>query len=349
MNIQFSEILSTLESQVNGLQISKETWDSFIEFNKIQNMDEFNKFLTIGLALRNVDLKSSDFIFSKLSELNVGHGQLFSEMCINSFVKNNINTIKENPSALISARYLGAWGRFGNQLIQFMLLICLGHKLNCAINYPTWIGNYLFNIETCPETHFLNTVDKLTLNRIFTEKLLISNFDIGTSLVKLSALMQFRDYLISKLRFKSKLNLLNELKNMGFKPESALAIHIRLSDFKNRNTESKVNLLVDWLEKNVNDLPIDNIWILSDDRNCLDAFEKFGAKSPMKKDKNIQDLDFLYDWQLIQNSKYCLINEESTFSTTAAFLSNLDQVIFSQNINNQIVNFNWSCTEDMIY
>jgi hypothetical protein len=337
MNFSNDQALLILKSVFSEVNLSEKSGMLFLHRGLVENMEDFNKLLNLGILLRSTNLSLSDLIFERLELLNVGHGELFSQSCMNSFIHHKIDErLTVGKTGNISAAYLGRWGRFGNQLLQFMLLVTLGLKLNFSIHYPKWIGNYLFNIQEPPSNIKFNPVDEIAIRQIYEEKLNIYDFDIGTNLIDVNSILDFRGYFKNLLQFKPKLNFLGELKTLGFKPESSLAIHIRLSDFVERGAETQIEGVTRWLRQNLSSLNIDNIWILTDDITCLSEFSEFGVNTLSTFKKSFDRLSFLYDWQLLQNSKYCIINNSSTFSSTATFLSAQNQVIISQNKNGDL-------------
>jgi len=343
MNISSEQTLSVLKSLFFQVNLDEKSGLLFLQKGVVGNMDDFNKLLNLGILLRSSNFSLSDFIFERLELLNVGHGELFSQYCYNSFMHHKIDDrLTTGKTGNISAANLGKWGRFGNQLMQFMLLDTLGMKLNFSIHYPKWIGNFIFDLQNKPSNLMFNSVDDVTIKNIFEKRITLYEFDIGTNLVDLSSILDFRGYFKNLFQFKPKLNFLGELKTFGFNPETSLAIHIRLSDFVDRGTGSQIEEIKTWLRQNLDNFNIDNIWILTDDVSCLSEFKEFGVKSLSDFNISYDRLTFLYDWQLLQNSQHCIINNSSTFSSTATYLSGRDPIIFTQNKNGGLTPFVWS-------
>jgi hypothetical protein len=337
-----NQIVDTLKKLFEEVDLLFDSGLLFLQNGEVKNMEDFNKLLNLGVLLRKRNINLSDFIFNKLEVLNVCHGGLFTQICYNAFEHYHITDSPiTSKTGKISAQFLGNWGRFGNQLIQYMLLIVLGLKMNFEIHYPKWIGNHLFNLSVPPSNQEFDMVDEMALNEIFREKLIRYEFDIGNTLIELDKMIDYRGYFKSLFKFKPIVDFTGELKTLGFNSDSSLAIHVRLSDFVDRQSESKIEKIKVWLSNNLENINVDNIWLLTDDLNCLSEFKEFKVRSLSECNKQYERLSFLYDWQLLQNSKYCIVNSSSTFSSTATFYHSKYQVIYSQKSNGEFVPFNW--------
>jgi len=294
----------------------------------IQNMDQFNNFLNIAVALRNEDVALSDIILKKLEQINLGHGGVFTHQIFNSFVKNNIDVFQAGG---ISCKSLGSYGRFGNQIIQYMTLWTLANLLGLKMFSPTWIGDYLFQISPSTQDKEFEIIESELINEILNDKITARNFDIGVYLPKLRQFNASRSMLCKHLKFRSEFDFSQDLIDYGFNASKSLVVHLRLTDFIANGKFSDVEFLSNWLSFNLEKLGCSEIWVVSDSEEGIDYLKKsFDIKTLLNMNKRYKEFDFLYEWQLLRLSQYNVINGLSTFSLTATYLNNNKQVSFSQ-------------------
>jgi len=327
-NTNFLELISThprneIVSKINNLAIE----NSFV----------YQSILQQAIALRNIDIELSTLLLMKAEEANYGEGRVFTELCFNNFKLNNIQHFENSG---ISCSMLGSYGRFGNQLLQFFTMIGLSEILHLPIYTPQWIGNFIFNIKADQNMPIYNILKPQLINEIFERKISAVNFDIGTYMADIDHLKSFRSRIIDLMKLN--LNLLNELNEFGFQPESSLVIHLRLTDFTTLKYNCDYNIIFQYVDNYIKINNPENIWLVTDDISSLDIFNKnFNIKSLNQYKKKFRHIDFLYDWQILLNSYNVVANSESTFSLTANFLSPHNQNLFclSQNGSSKKINY----------
>jgi len=59
---------------------------------------------------------------------------------------------------LITMSKFGRFGRFGNQIFEYMFLKTYAKKHGLEVQIPPWVGNYLFGTDDPPTTLVLNNV-----------------------------------------------------------------------------------------------------------------------------------------------------------------------------------------------
>ena len=329
--------LSVPNSETNDQTIRDKLLD-IVDRKPIENATSFYALLNLASNLRGIDLSLSNHILKKLDFVNFGHGSVFTQACFNAFVKNNIS-IPNNFG--VSCKSLGSYGRFGNQIIQYITLCSVAKKLKLQKYFPLWIGNYLFNIQPSTEMPDFEVIDNDLLDEVLDNKISAANFDIGVHLPDLRKFKEYRDMFKNIFKFQNNINIKNELLEMDFQAENSLVIHLRVTDFVQFGIDSNFELIHTWLIQNQKILGFQQIWIVTDNAECIEYFSKdFQIKSLQNVTKKIKDLDFLYDWELLRLSKFVLLNAASTFSSTASFLGREDQICYSQ-VNRIIKEFTW--------
>jgi hypothetical protein len=313
---------------------SKNELYSIVNKLDINNIYFYQSILQQAVDLRSIDIELSTLLLLKAQEANYGEGRVFTELCFNNFELDNINYYE---NAGISCLMLGSYGRFGNQILQYITITYLSEILNLPAYMPKWIGNFIFNTKVDHNIPIYTILESNLIKEIFERKIVASNFDIGTFMVDLNYLKAYKSEIINLIKINSNLNLLSELNDFGFHPESSLTIHLRLTDFTSLGYNCDLNILIQWLDNYINLYKPENLWLVTDDLSSIDIFnKKLEIKSLSRYKKRYQHIDFLYDWQLLLNSSNVVANAESTFSLTANFLSPNKQNLFYLNKNGSV-------------
>jgi len=289
------------------------------------NIIEFYKRIkSIQLLRKTGNLLEAERRLTEIAPVASSHGAFFSEA-----VKTQLTGygLPCEPAGHISVRCLGNYGRFGNQILQYMAVRCLSLKLNLIPHTPIWIGNFLFPLPILDRTCNFQEIDRSVLAEIFAGKLFGANFDIGTFLPVFSQVEPFLPILRSDLQLLPRIRISNDLDDLGFRPNSSYVAHLRLGDFMPTKKERIVE--TERLIFRIAELNLANpIWLCTD---SPEAIEECNIPLPsnvrlLAKSIRYPRMDWLYSWMMIRLAGLRILNAPSTFSETATWLGDENSI-----------------------
>lgn len=228
---------------------------------------------------------------------------------------------------------LGRLGRFGNQILQYGACRTLAELTGAIFLYPTWAGSVLFNgaQSAVPnvklDSRKISIIDADTVPQ---DKLL--------GLLELPGICELTGYfgaypalmLNNRATFKQAFTYIPRLetalqeakyKDLG-ENNNYLAVHVRKGDFTNDpDLDTPLERYVLSIKLILERHPDLNLVLLTDDDAVTDALKKTDMSVIKPAVFYSSDLQFVYEHYLIRTAPYILLAPNSTFSYTAALLS----------------------------
>ncbi len=241
----------------------------------------------------------------------------------------------------ISMRSLGNKGRFGNQIIQYAFLQNYAHRFNLDIGTNPWVGSYLFDIcdplpVTPPDVIRERQLDML--GTLMSGQNQLANRDItGYFQFHTEKWNNFREIFQSTFTpsdyFQSLLaeNIAGRFK----KDQTIVGLHLRRGDFVNSENHpvSPSCWYLKWLDGNWVTLQSPRLYIASDDPGVLNDFSQYDPVSYSSLGCDLQGLEFIVDWMMLQKASIvCASN--SSFSITAAMANTTAKLFLRPPANN---------------
>jgi len=268
------------------------------------------------------DIDNAIEILDYLHKLNPGQGDCFSSLTIAKLRKRGIS---KKPPLVVSCQMLGQWGRFGNQIQQYMTVLAFGHMLGFETRVPYWIGSSLFEspfsdnfpkVEPCNRTE----IEDIQTLKIVPKK----SIDIGTEQADFGFLWNFRNFLRPHFRSKFCTDATSELIAAGFRPEQTIALHLRGTDSRGSSLQTNVELGLGTLTRLLQSYPAYDAVVVTDDLDLLNSHRSGLPLKLISKEKlqYSDELGFLYDWLILKESAVVIYNSQSTFSATAVLTGN---------------------------
>jgi predicted SAM-dependent methyltransferase len=296
------------------------------DFN-ILNID-LNSLKLLALSDTNNFLKHIAIIVLKLNSEEL-HKDFTSTDILANFLKekffNKIDYKSLNDAVYISDNIiqistLGINGRFANQIFQHMFASVYAFENNLKTEFPTWIGQQLFDINDNPITRTLEQIqlDNNLPKESLTNKDVIGWFQYHTSYYK-----KYFDIIKKTYQFKSEIKeIFNKKINNIIKNKTLIVIHIRMSDYGTSNTffVTPIKYYIDWLDDILRSIDNYILYIASDDQGIHKQFTKYNIIT--SKDINVLSTQatYLNDFYMITQANYLAISN-SSFSFLGSMLN----------------------------
>jgi len=213
---------------------------------------------------------------------------------------------------IVQCSSLGNFGRFGNQLFQYVFARAYAEKYNAVLELPPWIGSKIFNLKPYPITRKLprTQIDKIPWGETNVD--LFGYFQTKECYDILSE-KKIREWLIFQKRWLSYLM-----------PSTEIVAHRRIGDYASLYSNIFCIISKESYIKNEDSSKI--IWV-SEEKATNDPMmndisysntpsSRYG-NDPFYKDKGIS---FLPDFFRMTNAKV-LLRANSTFSFWAGFFN----------------------------
>jgi len=270
--------------------------------------------------------------YTKATEIIPGHAYPFTKKAVLEFRLDHGEAIEsrkinENASC-VQLEYLGADGRFGNQLLQYALGYLCAEKLNFELRTSDWIGRDLFGLDdpyteqtskkpTIPENEVLDLINgRITINTTVS----IKGYFCGSTSDWSCGKKTFRKI------FKPSDKILKwsslALAKLKSEKNTIIAIHLRRGDFgSDKFWIAPSKWYLDWLKTIWTKAHNPLLYIATDDTTTLKEFQAYRPLKAIDICKPLHGAEFFLDHWIMQNSDI-LATSNSTFSITAALLNN---------------------------
>ncbi len=230
---------------------------------------------------------------------------------------------------IFSMSRLGTWGRFGNQLLQYLVLRTLAKRYDAAVETSDWIGRDLFEIQDPLISDFSrNLVEESTFDLgraiLDSDSRCLDDLDLrGWFCGSTEIFSQYKPMIHEVFRFRPALEskLENWRRKLVGSGENLVAIHMRRGDFTEAGHFVAPSLWYQACLKHMN-LSASVLYIASDDQN---AYRDFIEYNPVRASDVVDwpsDLEFIFDFYMISKADVVLISN-STFSFMATMLNQI--------------------------
>lgn len=252
------------------------------------------------------------------------------------------------PRAITMSK-LGQYGRFGNQLFQYMFLRTYGKKHDLTVQTAPWLGETLYRIAPEPVTHHLPAYqERSTDGTIYTPKApegedVVGRDFLGYAQYHTAYYWPDREFIWKLFQPRPSTTerlapAVAELRALG---RTRIGLHLRRGDYGRLvHYITPVSWYLKWLEENWARFDRPVLFIATEDRSLVDEFKDY---SPVTTDDLDVDLsanpiphvtyldadlqkpephlmDFFPDFWLLQHCEV-LVTPNSTFSFVAGMLS----------------------------
>jgi len=291
----------------------------------LANNLQFSAYLTHCRNLIGTNPNEAIATLEILESISPGNGEVFTLLTLGRL---SLKDIIPQRRRYTTCNLLGQWGRFGNQVNQYMTLMTMSAEGDTIAVYPDWIGSIVFAAKSNRlETNF-KPLDKEEIDAFeSTKRLPTENFDIGTYQAPLRILFDNRVELRRLLSSDFSERVLNEIKSTHINTDKTIAVHIRGTDYKQIGLETKIPEVRGLLTKLISNFPKYTIVIVTDDREmCGALFNDLTCEFHMNERYSFStELAFFYDWILLRESAVAVYSLGSTFSSSAFVVSRPDQ------------------------
>lgn len=227
-----------------------------------------------------------------------------------------------------SVSQLGRMGRFGNSVFQYMFAKTYARRFDLQVEYPTWMGSYLFGANDPPVRHRFpifrekdshGREDALIPNRA---KPLVHQDIQGYFQYHTSYYAQDEEFLRSLFQLAPQLHrrLAAGWDRIAVRGKTAVGIHVRRGDYGyGIFYRTPVEWYLRWLEKIWPALDEPFLYIATDEPLVTAAFAKYQPATiqDFRVRLGHRKLDFFRDWYALTRCR-CLAMPNSTFSFSAA-------------------------------
>jgi hypothetical protein len=292
----------------------------------------FNQLITIANKLEESgDFAGASIYWCKAARVLPGNALPFTARCRYLLRRRygipSVGSQQMSLGQTFSMSRLGTWGRFGNQVLQYLVLRVLAERYSANVETAEWIGRDLFKIQDpfvsdpsrnrVEESHFdLHNAIAGTDSRCFSDLDLKGWFCGPTGIFSqyrslVYRIFQYRPALESQLQCWR-----SQLVGNG---EKLVAIHLRRGDFIEAGHFVAPTF---WYQACLKRLDLNGsvLYIASDDQDAYKDFIEYDPVQARDVTDWPSDLDFIFDFYMLSKADIVLISN-STFSFMATMLN----------------------------
>ena len=292
----------------------------------------FQQLITKAAALEDMGQFSHASIYwCKAGRVLPGNALPFTARCrylLRRRYGNPIVNRHEQPlRTIFSMSRLGTWGRFGNQLLQYLVLRTLAKRYDAAVETSDWIGRDLFEIQDPLISDFSrDLVEESTFDLqraiLDTDSRCLDDLDLrGWFCGSTEIFSQHKPMIHEVFRYRPTLesHLEHWRRLLVGSGEKLVAVHLRRGDFIEAGHPVAPS---SWYQACLEHMNLGDsvLYIASDDQN---AYRDFVEYSPVKASDVVDlpyDLEFIFDFYMLSKADIVLISN-STFSFMATMLN----------------------------